>query len=122
MSPRTSPQDVKAVRSDRVYRPAFDLVERDDHYELRADMPGARPEDVEVRFERGLLTVHARVSPRKEAAFTDEYGVGDWQLAFRFGETVDPEGIEAVYRQGVLALTLPKSESARRRRIDVRSN
>jgi HSP20 family protein len=121
MTDKTTPQ-TQVLRSEHVFRPPVDVVELDDRYELRADVPGCRPEDVDVRFERGLLSIHAKVAPRRALQPGDEYLVGDWQLGLQFGEAVDADRIEAACERGVLTVTLGKAVAAQRRRIDVRAN
>lgn len=107
------------------YRPAVDIMEFDDELRVLADMPGARPEDIDIKFENGVLTIHGKVNPRQPEG-TDylirEYGIGDFYRAFEVSEAVDPERISADYKGGVLVLHLPKVEKARARRIEVRAN
>lgn len=115
----TADQDV------RTYRPAVDVVETADSLRLVADVPGARAESIDVRVEDGVLTIRAEVARRdvQEGAQwrLREYGVGSWERSFRLGDDVDASNIEAVCRDGVLTLTLPKAAHARPRRIEVRS-
>jgi HSP20 family molecular chaperone IbpA len=107
------------------YRPVVDILELNDELQVYADMPGTKPEDIDIKFENGVLTIHGKVEPRQPED-TDylihEYGVGDFYRAFEVSEAVDSERISADYRDGVLVLHLPKVERAKARKIQVHAN
>lgn len=112
------------VRSGRTYVPVVDIIEQDDELLLLADVPGAKAEGIDIRYERGQLTLAARVEPRRSAEstyFLHEYGVGDFVRTFQVGEGIDASRIRAEVKAGVLALHLPKAEAARTRKITVRN-
>lgn len=112
------------TRGGPKYTPVVDILERADELVLRADVPGATAENIEIHYERGLLTLHARVTPRvpRDGARTllNEYGVGDFFRSFQIGEGIDAAQISAEVASGVLTLRLPKTEAVRSRRIAVR--
>ncbi|MEW6252307.1 MAG: Hsp20/alpha crystallin family protein [Planctomycetota bacterium] len=111
------------TRSGPVYIPRVDIVEKPDELVLFADVPGVRPEDVEIDYDRGELRIRARVEPRQDPNTSYElceYGVGDFARTFEVGEGIDANRISAEVHDGVLMLHLPKAESARTRRITVR--
>lgn len=104
------------------YQPVFDILQQGDTLTLHADMPGSDAESIDVKLDRGLLTVRGRVAPRRPAAartLLQEYGVGDYFASFQVGEHFDPERVRAEYTDGVLSVRLPKRESAKPRRIPV---
>lgn len=107
-----------------LFRPNVDILERADELTILADIPGASPEDIDIRFENGTLTIHAKVRKRQARdtgyALT-EYGIGDFQHTFQVSETIDSQRINAEYRDGVLTLQLPKIETARSRKIAVKA-
>ncbi|MGB9687378.1 Hsp20/alpha crystallin family protein [Thermogutta sp.] len=110
------------LRGDRYYSPAVDIVEKPDEILLIADVPGAKPEDIDVQFEDGTLTLHARVTPRYAEGvefLRQEYGVGDFLRVFHVSEAIDAAKISAEYADGVLTLHLPKSAGLRPRKIEV---
>lgn len=113
------------VRSGRTYLPNVDIAERPDEFLVTADVPGARAEDIDVNYERGTLTIEARVERRQDPQRTDflcrEYGVGDFHRTFQIGEGIDASRIEAEVKDGVLVLHLPKAEAVRPRKIAVRA-
>jgi len=116
----------EAVRGGPFYSPYVDIRESEKEYLVRADVPGTRSDQIDVTYEQGLLTLHARVDRRHDPRSTDfllrEYGEGDYERTFRVGEGIDPAGISAEYREGVLTLHLPKSQELLPRKIQVRTS
>lgn len=119
---RTEPE---STRGGPTYVPPVDIIEREDRYVLMADVPGARAESIDINYERGILTLHARIDPRQPEGTTRwmlrEYGVGDFHRTFQIGEGIDAGRIQAQVSNGVLTLDLPKAEAARMRKISVKS-
>ena len=104
------------------YSPRFDIVETADELTLYGDLPGVKPEDLEVRFENQELVIHGKASARVEGKpryWEREYGVGDFYRAFKISEGVDASRINAELKNGVLTLHLPKPEAIKPRRIQV---
>ena len=89
---------------------------------LRADLPGVKPADVDVRFENGEMTLHGRRTPahlgKRRALW--EYEPAHYHRAFRLTEDVAADQIEAELKNGVLTVRLPKAEAAKPRRINVK--
>jgi len=106
-----------------VYTPRFDIWEDENEFVLAGDMPGVTPENVDVRFENGELTVWGKVPQRKPSGgyWAQEYGVGDYYRSFTVSEAIDGQKIEAEVKDGVLTIHLPKKEEARPRRIAVKA-
>jgi len=112
------------TRSGACYRPNVDILERRDELLVLADMPGARPEDIDLDFNDGTLTIHAKVQPRQDdhtQYLLREYGIGDYWRTFQVSEAVDASKISAEYTDGVLMLHLPKAEAVKPRKISVQS-
>lgn len=121
---KTSAEEGKAerLRAGRCYRPNVDILEKADELLVQADVPGAKPDAVDVKFEDGTLSIHAKVAARQEADtqyLLNEYGVGDYYRTFEVTEAVDASKITAECADGVLTLHLPKAESLRPRKIKV---
>ena len=112
------------TRDGRAYLPNCDIVEHDDELLLVADVPGARPQDIDVNYERGLLTIQARIEPQTDPESRNyllrEYGVGDYYRTFQIGEGIDASKIAAEVKGGVLTLHLPKAEAVKPKRIVVK--
>ncbi|MCS7237852.1 MAG: Hsp20/alpha crystallin family protein [Thermoguttaceae bacterium] len=121
---RRTPEEghVEHLRQGVCYLPLVDIVEKAEEIILKADIPGTRPENIDVNFEDGILTIYAKVDPRQEPGtqyLLREYGVGDYHRSFQVSEAIDASRITAEYADGVLTLHLPKAEAARPRKIPV---
>ena len=106
------------------YTPLVDVLENNEAFVFQADLPGVRAQDLDVRFENGVLTIEGRVAPRQpqgRSYLWREYGVGHFYRSFHLETPVNADGIKAQLRNGVLELWVPKAESARSRRIDIKT-
>jgi len=113
------------TRDRPVYAPRVDIVETDDALEILADMPGVTRDGVEVTLEQRVLRLRGRAElplPEGVAPLYLEYEPGDYERAFTLPEAVDPAGIEARVRNGVVHLRLPKAGPAKLQRIEVRAD
>jgi HSP20 family protein len=106
------------------FAPRVDIYETEQELTLYAEVPGVRPEDVDLRYEQGELLLHARVQSRQtqRPMLLQEYEDGDFYRAFTIHESIDSSRIEAECKNGVLVVHLPKAEAARPRQINVRSS
>ncbi len=125
MSPkgRAEAGSPESTRGGVYFSPRVDICETDGELLLMADLPGVRPEDVDLRYERGELVLHARVARRhpERPLLLHEYELGDFYRAFTIHESIDASRIEAECKNGVLTVHLPKAEPARPKQINVRS-
>jgi HSP20 family protein len=106
------------------YTPLVDIVEGNDGFTFQADLPGVRAGEVDVSFENGVLTIEGKVRPRQPADrryVWREYGVGHFYRQFTIDTPVNADGIRAGLKNGVLELYVPKAESARPRKIEIKS-
>lgn len=112
------------ARTARTFVPAVDTLEQGDALLLVADVPGAKADEIDVRFNDGELRIHAPIAPRNTGRefLLQEYEVGHYARAFRIGPMFDPSRIEANLTDGVLTLRLPKHEATKPRKIEVRTN
>jgi HSP20 family molecular chaperone IbpA len=121
----TSPvqADAEPTRQRPTFQPRFDIVENDNELVLYGDVPGVGQDDLDIRYENEQLIIHGRVADRNEGLETlrQEYTVGDFQRVFTIGEAIDSEAINAEVHNGVLVVHLPKSESAKPKRIAVKA-
>jgi HSP20 family protein len=106
------------------FSPRVDIVETDQELTLYADLPGVRPDDVDLHFEHGELVLRAKVKPRSsgKTLLLQEFEEGDFYRSFTVHESIDSTRIEAECKNGVLVVHLPKAEAARPRQISVRAN
>ena len=113
----------EACRGVDVDPARVDIVETEDALEILADMPGVTRDGVEVTLEQRVLRLRGRAElplPEGAAPLYLEYEAGDYERAFTLSEAVDPAGIEARVRDGVVHLRLPKAGPAKLQRIEVR--
>jgi len=106
-------------------RPAVDIHERPEAYEIQAELPGVAMENVSVNVEKNVLTIQAERHESTDG--TDEKtgfrhverARGTFRRAFTLPETVDAEHIDAKLAEGVLRVTLPKRDAPSPRKIAV---
>ena len=103
--------------------PAVDVLEDADAIRIVAEVPGVSPEDVKISHENNVLTIQGtkqQVTEKEtERAHRYERTYGAFERSFTLPATVDVNAIKANYEHGVLTVTLPKSEKARPRQIQV---
>jgi HSP20 family molecular chaperone IbpA len=112
------------TRASRAYLPRTDIYETGEEILLTADIPGADESRVDITLEKNILTINAQVDSgwfENRHLVYQEYGLGDFQRSFALSGEIDREKIEAVVRNGVLTLHLPKSPAARSRKIAVKA-
>ena len=117
-------QGQERTRAGRYYLPEVDIYETTDALKLWADLPGTKENNIEVTLDHGTLTIVGTVSTEKYEKLSPlytEYNVGNYFRQFDLNEDIDPKGIKASIKNGVLELTLPKSERAQPRRIEVKA-
>jgi HSP20 family protein len=104
------------------FTPRVDILETDNELTLLAEVPGVRPEDVDLHYEQGELTLTARVRSRAQGRrlLLQEYEEGDFYRAFNIHESIDANRISAECKNGVLTVHLPKAEAAKPRQISVK--
>jgi HSP20 family protein len=104
------------------FTPRVDIMEAEEESLLLADLPGVKPEDVDVRFDNGELIIDGRCAPRHQRAnyLLSEYGVGDFYRAFSISEHIDWQKISAELKNGVLTVHLPKAETVKPKKITVK--
>ena len=109
------------VTYQRTFVPRIDIWEGESELLLHADMPGVKPDKVDIRFENRELTIRGEVCPPavNEQMLINEFSRGDFHRTFSIGEAIDTEKITAEMTDGVLTLHLPKSEKVKPRRITV---
>lgn len=106
-----------------VWAPRTDLLETDDSFELRLDVPGMKKEDININLENNTLTVRGQRESKRTDDAEDyvrvERAFGTFHRTFTLPDAVDAEQIEATYEHGVLTITVPKTEESTRRQIKI---
>lgn len=111
-----------SIESTWTYCPKVDIVDRPEEIVIFADLPGCTRESIHLGVERGVLSIDATVParvPKSSRWMRQEYGVGNFHRRFGLDDTIDASKASADYRNGVLAVRLPKVGAAIRRTIKV---
>ena len=111
-----------AEPNGRPWVPAVDIQETDHELVVKADVPDIEMKDIDVRMENGTLTLRGerKFEGKSEGGWHRvERSYGTFERVFTLPDTVNPEGVKADYKNGVLTITLPKKEVAKPRQIKV---
>jgi HSP20 family protein len=104
---------------------SLDLTETDHLIEVRLDIPGMDPKDIDIQLNGNVLTLSGRRKEEKEEKGKTYHRVE--RLSGRFSRSISlpcpvkEEAIDAKYRDGVLTITMPKTEEAKSKKIEVRT-
>ncbi len=100
-----------------------DVYATEDHYTLRAYLPGVKPEDLEITYHNGVVrfvaTLPAGMEGEGVTPLIKEITTGTVERAIRLPEPIDADKIESSLVNGVLTLTLPKAEAAKPKKIAI---
>ena len=108
-----------------VWHPTVDISEKDDAFEVKADLPGVSREDVKLKITNNVLTLSGeRKSEKQEGAEGESYHrfertYGSFTRSFSLPVAVEEEQVSASFKDGVLTVTLPKSRKALPKEIEV---
>ena len=109
----------------RRWTPAMDLLETEDHFVLRADLPGMTEADVNIELEDNVLTVSgerkAEREDKGEGFYRVERSFGSFSRALTLPKGIDHEAVTASFRNGVLEVRVPKPEQRKPRKISIGS-
>jgi len=107
----------------RRWTPAMDLLETDEQFVLRADLPGMTEADVSVELEDNVLTVSgerkSEHQDKREGFYRMERSFGAFSRSLTLPKGVDPEAVNARFDRGVLEVRIPKPEQRKPRRISI---
>jgi HSP20 family protein len=107
----------------RRWVPAMDLVETDDHFVLRADLPGLTEDDVSIELEDNVLTISgerkSEHEEHKEGYHRVERAYGSFGRSLTLPEGVDADTVEASFDNGVLEVRIPKPEERKPRKVAI---
>src|SRR4051794_16330561 len=110
----------------RRWMPPVDLVEAEDHFVLKADLPGLGEGDVNIEVQDGTLTISgerkAEHEQREKGWYRIERSFGRFSRSLSLPDGVDPDRIQASFSHGVLEVRIPKPEERRPRRIEIASS
>jgi HSP20 family protein len=106
------------------WRLPLDVAQDADNIVVKATVPGFKPEDIKAGIENNVLTINAETSSEAQAEETEyllrERRTGSYRRSIRLPDTVDAEGAESTYDNGVLTITVPKQEEKKARQIEIK--
>jgi HSP20 family protein len=111
--------------SSQRWIPPMDLIEADDHFVLRADLPGLSQDDVSIEVQEGNLTLAGERSAEHERSeqgwFRVERQFGRFSRSLTLPEGIDPDAVTAEFDRGVLTVRIPKPEQRQPRRVEIKA-
>ena len=115
------------ARDGNNWTPAVDIKESDNDIRIDLELPGLRPEDVEITAENGLLTIRGEKRSERKEGDDGRYHVversyGTFMRTFTLPQGVDESQIQAEFNDGVLSIRIPKSALPQPRRIQIAGN
>ena|SRR5919204_874542 len=129
---RTTDQRTPATTETRqrvadrpVFIPPADIYETRDDIVVLAEMPGVASDGVDITLERRVLTIRGRHAGSEHTGYQrvyNEYTDGDYERVFTLSENIDRDRIEATLKDGLLHLVLPKAETAKPRKIELKAS
>ncbi|HMK36384.1 MAG TPA: Hsp20/alpha crystallin family protein [Desulfomonilaceae bacterium] len=103
--------------------PLLNVIEADDHFVVSAEIPGMKTDDLEIKIEGDTLSLKGERKPYEigedESYHRRERATGTFQRSLTLPTRVDPEGVKATYKDGVLIITLHKEKSALPKQITI---
>lgn len=130
---RTLPRDLDSFfndfgldyrSSDKVWAPSVDIVETEDNYKLKAEIPGMNKDDIKISFEDHVLTLSGERKNESEENEKNLHRVerfyGKFQRSFHLPEGIKTDDISAKYKDGVLTIDVPKAEEVKPKEIAIK--
>ena len=112
-------------REETEFAPAFDVSETENELIVKAEVPGMDKKDINVNLSDGLLTItgekHHEKKEESEKYHCFERRYGKFSRTMRLPSEVETEKVDAMYKDGVLTITLPKSETVKPKQIEIKS-
>jgi HSP20 family protein len=108
------------------WTPALDLYEDKDNFVVKAELPGMKREDIEVSLHEGSLSISGERKSEEKHEGADVYRTerffGRFQRTVALPTPVAADKVKAAYKEGVLTITLPKTEEAKPKQIEVKAS
>jgi len=109
----------------RRWVPPVDLVEAEDHFVLKADLPGLTEQDVSIEVQDGTLTISGERGAEHESRgrgwYRIERSFGSFSRSLTLPDGVDADAITARFENGVLEVSIPKPEERKPRRVEIKA-
>ena len=103
----------------------LDVVEEENEFVVKASLPGIKPEDLDITYNKGMLTIKGEIKDESETTkgqyHLRERRYGIFSRTITLPDSVKPDDIQADYHDGILELKMPKSEEVKPKRIPIQS-
>ncbi len=120
---RSEEQSDPFTLSHSQWQPAVDITETATAFTVKADLPGVKPDEIEVTTENGRLVIkgqrHQEMDESRDGVHRVERSYGSFLRAFSLPDNIDADAISAKSVHGVLELTLPKTDNPTARKIKI---
>ena len=107
------------------FAPAFDVSETEKELIVKAEVPGMDKKDININLSDGLLTITGEKKHEKKEEDENyhcfERRYGKFSRTMRLPTEVETEKVDAVYKDGVLTITLPKTETVKPKKIEIKT-
>ncbi len=104
------------------WMPVVDIEETEDAFSIKAELPGVEKDNVSINIDKGVLTIKGEKKTETEdkKRHRVECSYGSFVRSFTLPQSVNVDDVEAEYNNGILNLTIPKSEEAKPKEIEVK--
>jgi len=110
-------------REGSQWRPSVDIFEKDDEMVVHAELPGVKKDDISLDLKENVLSIKGRRESEEEidedGYYRKERHFGAFQRSIPLTESIDPEKVKATFKDGVLEVRVPGSQSKEMRRISI---
>jgi HSP20 family protein len=111
------------VKSEEFF-PKVDISEGPQQYDIRAEIPGMKKEDIKISINKNVLTISGEKKEEKKTEEKKYHRVesyyGSFQRSFVLPDGIKSEKVDANFKDGVLSVVVPKSEEAREKAVDIK--
>ncbi|MEW5805068.1 MAG: Hsp20/alpha crystallin family protein [bacterium] len=108
-----------------MWSPSLDITETEDKVTATVELPGIRPEDMDISISDNILTIRGEKREERKAeegyAYCCERQYGEFRRSVELPSSVNSERVNATYRNGILTIEMPKSEEMKRKKISIRA-
>ena len=119
-----------SMKKISTWRPAIEIKQSENDYKVKVQLPGVNKDDIEVELDNDFMTISAKIEEEKEEKDQDEKNMKYHTCEFRYGKykrtisfdhAIRSEDAKAVYKNGILTITLPKqkTEQAKTRKLEI---
>lgn len=106
------------------WRPVVDTYEKNNSIVVNAELPGVKKEDISIDVKNNILTISGErkheENVNEDNFYRSERFYGKFQRSFSLPDNVDADNVDAVYKDGVLEVKIPKTEDSARKKIEVK--